>query len=157
MLDVEVPAGIHDGQRIRLRAEGHAGVLGGQAGDAFVQVRVRSDARLVRDGDDLATELELTMVEAALGKTVTVPTPPGDVEVELPPGVQPGDVHVVRGKGMPSLGGGRRGDLRIHATVRVPRRLTEEQRALLQRLGRTLDDDAYRDDGFFDRLKSAFR
>jgi molecular chaperone DnaJ len=156
-LDVDVPAGIHDGQRIRLRAEGHAGILGGQAGDAFVQVRVRPDTRLVRDGDDLATELELTMVEAALGKTVTVSTPAGEVEVDVPPGVQPGDVQVVRGKGMPALGGGRHGDLRLHATVRVPRRLTAEQRTLLERLGSTLDEEAYRDDGFFERLKSAFR
>jgi molecular chaperone DnaJ len=157
MLDVEVPAGIHDGQRIRLRAEGHSGALGGQAGDAFVQVRVRPDERLVRDGDNLLVELELTMVEAALGKTVTVPTAEGELEVELPPGLQPGDVQVLRGKGMPALGGGRRGDLRIHATVLVPRRLTAQQRQLLERLGRTLQDDAYRDEGLFERLKSAFR
>jgi molecular chaperone DnaJ len=156
-LDVEVPAGIHDGQRIRLRAEGHAGAKGGLAGDVFVQVRVRPDERLVRDGDDLVADVELTMVEAALGSAVSVPTPDGKVELDLPAGVQPGDVQVLRGRGMPSLGSGRRGDLRIHVTVRVPRRLSQEQRDLLERLGRTLDEDAYRDEGFFERLKSAFR
>jgi molecular chaperone DnaJ len=156
-LDVDVPAGIHDGQRIRLRAEGHAGSLGGQAGDAFVQVRIRPEEGLVRDGDDLVTEVELTMVEAALGKTVVVNTPEGELELELPPGVQPGEVQIAQGKGMPSLGGRRRGNLRIHASVRVPRRLTQEQRELLERLSRTLDEDAYRDERFFERLKSAFR
>ncbi len=97
------------------------------------------------------------MVEAALGLGVSVGTPEGTVELELPPGVQPGDVHVVRGRGMPSLGHGRRGDLRVRVAVRVPRRLTAEQRASLERLGTSLDDAAYRDEGFFERLKSAFR
>ena len=69
-LDVDVPAGIHDGQRIRIRGEGHAGGAGGQAGDAFVQVRVRPDDRLARDGDDLVTVVGLTMVDAAIGSTV---------------------------------------------------------------------------------------
>ena len=156
-LDVEVPAGIHDGQRIRLRGEGHAGLEGGAAGDVFVLVRVRPDEGLERDGDDLVATVDVTMVEAALGLGVSVGTPEGTVELELPPGVQPGDVHVVRGRGMPSLGHGRRGDLRVRVAVRVPRRLTAEQRASLERLGTSLDDAAYRDEGFFERLKSAFR
>jgi molecular chaperone DnaJ len=156
-LEVEVPAGIHDGQRIRLRREGHAGIDGGAAGDVFVLVRVRPDEQLERDGDDLVATIELTMVDAALGRSVAVPTPGGEVELELPSGVQPGDVHVVRGRGMPSLGSGRRGDLRVRIGVRIPRRLTEEQRETLTRLGATLDEAAYRDDGFFERLRSAFR
>ena len=157
-LDVEVPAGINDGQRIRLRGEGHAGTLGGGAGDVFVQVRVRPDERLIRDGDDLLAEVELTMVEAALGTSISVPTPAGEVELELPAGVQPGEVQLVRGRGMPSLDRGRHGDLRVRLAVRVPRRLTPEQRELLGKLGESLDDDAYRaEDGFFDRLRSAFR
>ena len=85
-LDVEVPAGIHDGQRIRLRGEGHAG-LEGAAGDVFVLVRVRPDERLERDGDDLVATVNVTMVEAALGLGVSVPTPEGTVDLELPPGV----------------------------------------------------------------------
>jgi molecular chaperone DnaJ len=158
-LDVDVPAGIHDGQRIRIREEGHAGSRGGQAGDVFVQVRVRPAERLEREGDDLITSVQVTMVEAALGTSVSVPTPEGELELTLPAGVQPGAVHVVRGRGMPSLTSGRRGDLRVHVGVRVPSRLTAEQREALARLGDTLDAEAYRDgdDGFFDRLKSAFR
>lgn len=159
-LDVEVPAGIHDGQRIRVRGEGHAGGSGGHAGDAFVQVRVVPDERLGRDGDDLVTVVSLTMVDAALGTTLTVPTAEGEIELEIPPGVQPGDVRVLRGQGMPSLSSGRRGDLRVHLDIRVPRRLDPEQRRLLLELDERIGDDAYRDDdegGFFDRLRSAFR
>ncbi len=157
-VDVDVPAGIHDGQRIRLRGEGHAGALGGPRGDAFVLVRVRAAERLLRDGDDLVTLVEVTMTQAALGGAVQVTLPDGEAELEIPAGTQPGDVRVLRGRGMPSLSSGRRGDLRARVAVRVPRALSSEQRALLEQLGATLGDDAYRDDdGFFDRLKSAFR
>ncbi|MDH4177198.1 MAG: molecular chaperone DnaJ [Thermoleophilia bacterium] len=158
-LDVDVPPGIHDGQRIRLRGEGHAGALGGPAGDAFVLVRVRAHEGVERDGDDLLTVAAVTFTQAALGTVVSVPSAEGDVEVDVPPGAQPGDVIVVRGRGMPALHTGRRGDLRVHVDVRVPRRLTPEQRAQLEQLDTALDDEAYRDEGegFFDRLKSAFR
>ena len=157
-VDVDVPAGIHDGQRIRLRGEGHAGPLGGPAGDAFVLVRVRPQAGLERDGDHLMALAPVTFTQAALGSSVVVPSPEGDVAVDVPAGSQPGEVIVLRGRGMPSLQSGRRGDLRVHVDVRVPRRLTPEQREQLERVDAALDDDAYRDDeGFFDRLKSAFR
>ena len=157
-LSVDVPAGIHDGQRIRLQGEGHAGALGGPAGDVFVQVRVRAQEGFQRDGDDLHTLVELTMTQAALGAEVRVAHPGGDIDVDVPAGSQPGDIRPVRGKGMPSLSGGRRGDLHVHVVVNVPRRLSAEQRALVEQLGAALGDDAYRgDDGFFGRLKSALR
>jgi molecular chaperone DnaJ len=157
-IPVDIPAGIHDGQRIRLRGEGHAGAFGGGSGDVFVLVRVDSDERLLRDGDDLVTSVELTMVEAALGATVEVPTPEGSLEVEVPAGTQPGELRVVKGRGMPSLDTGRRGDLRVHVDVRVPTRLTPEQRTQLEQLAGALGEESYRrDDGFFERLRSAFR
>jgi molecular chaperone DnaJ len=158
ILDVEIPAGIHDGQQIRAQGQGHAGTPGSRRGDAYVHIRVQPHERLVRDGDDLLTAARVTMTDAALGVTVTVPTPEGDFELELPAGVQPGEVRVVRGRGMPSLRNGRRGDLRVHIEVEVPRKLDAEQRALLEALGVKLGEGAYhRDDSFFDRLKSAFR
>lgn len=159
-LDVDVPAGIHDGQRIRLRGEGHAGALGGPPGDVFVQVRVAPAEGIVRDGDDLVTVADLTMTQAAVGATVTVPTPDGTLEVELAPGTQPGDVHRVRGRGMPSLDTGRRGDLLVHVGVRVPRHLSPDQRLKVLALEEELGEEPYRDDGhesFFARLKHAFR
>jgi molecular chaperone DnaJ len=160
-LDVHVPAGIHDGQRIRVRGEGHAGDRGAPAGDVYVHVHVRPLEGVVRDGDDLVTVTELTMTQAALGCTVEVTTPEGPHTLELPAGTQPGEVQRIRGLGMPSLETGRRGDLLVHVGVRVPRRLSEEQRLALQRLDGELDAEAYRadeeDEGFFSRLRSAFR
>lgn len=157
-LAVDIPAGIHDGQRIRLRGEGHAGALGGPAGDVFVQVRVRPMEGLERDGDDLHVLASLTMTEASLGTSVRVPHPEGELELEIPAGTQPGETRTVRGRGMPVLSRARHGDLHLHVSVRVPRRLTVEQREHVERLASALDDDAYRDDdGFFERLRNAFR
>ena len=158
-LELDVPAGIHDGQRIRVRGAGHAGTLGGPPGDVYVTVRVRPLSGVERDGDHLRVRAAVTMTEAALGTTVSVPTPDGPLEVELAPGTQPGTVHAVRGRGMPSLETGRRGDLLVAVDVRVPTRLTAEQRAEVLRLESELGPEAYRDDddGFLGRLKSAFR
>jgi len=158
-LELQIPAGIHDGQRIRVRGAGHAGTLGGPPGDVYVTVGVRPLAGVERDGDNLRVRATVTMTEAAVGTTVSVPTPEGLLEVELAPGTQPGAVLAVRGRGMPSLDGGRRGDLLVAVDVRVPTRLTAEQRAELVRLESELGADAYRDDdeGFIGRLKSAFR
>jgi len=157
-LSVEVPPGIHDGQRIRIGGEGHAGALGGRAGDLYVLVRVRPDPRFVREGNDIFSTLDLTMTQAALGGTFTVPTLDGDVELTLEPGVQPGETHLLRGRGMPVLQGRGRGDHRLLVNVAIPRRLTEEQRRLLEEFERASDDETYRhDEGFFEKLKSAFR
>ena len=157
-LQVEIPAGIHDGQRIRLRGEGHAGQLGGPPGDAFVQVRVRRHATLERDGDDLVSAVSVTMIDAAIGTSIRVSTPAEEVDVEVPAGSQPNDVVVARGRGVPSLRTGRRGDLHVHVDVQVPRKLTPEQRDQLRALGAAIPHDAYAgDNGFLRRLKSAFR
>jgi molecular chaperone DnaJ len=160
-LDVNVPAGIHDGQRVRVRGSGHAAFRGGSRGDAYVTVRVRPDPRFVRDGDDLHTSVRLTMTDAALGTTLGVPALGGALDLRVPPGTQPGEVHTVPGQGMPALGGGRPGDLHVRLDVVVPRRLTDEQRRVLEDLQGSLDDDAYErgdeDEGFFGRLRSALR
>ena len=157
-LNVDVPAGIHDGQRIRLSGEGHAGMLGGRAGDVYVLVRVRPDPRFVREGNDIFSQVDLTLGQAALGATVTVETLEGPVELELPAGVQPGEVRVLRGRGMPVLQGFGRGDHRVLVNVLVPRRLNDEQRRLLEEFERASDEHTYQaDESFFDKLKSAFR
>lgn len=157
-LDVDVPPGIHDGQRIRISGEGHAGPLGGRAGDFYVRVRVRPDPRFVREGNDLVSTVELTMTQASLGATVTIPTIDGDHEVAFPAGTQPGEVLVLPGKGMPVLQGRGRGDHRVLVNVLVPRRLSEEQRRLLEEFERAEEETTYRrDEGFFDKIKSAFR
>ena len=157
-LEVEIPAGIHDGQRIRLSGEGHAGLLGGRSGDVYVEVRVRADERFVREGNDVYTTVDLTLPQAALGTTLTVPTLDDEAELTFEPGTQPGTVRVLRGRGFPVLRGFGRGDLRVMVNVLVPRRLTAEQRRLLEEFDRLSNDETYRaDEGFFEKLKSAFR
>jgi molecular chaperone DnaJ len=157
-LDVEVPAGIHDGQRIRLSGEGHAGVLGGRSGDLYVLVRIRPHSRFVREGDDVFSTVDLTMTQAALGAKVKVPTLEGEVELEFQPGTQPGEIRVLRGLGMPVLQSFGRGDQRVLVNVAVPRRLDDEQRRLLEEFERAADERTYGSgEGFFEKLKSAFR
>jgi molecular chaperone DnaJ len=156
-ISVDVPAGIADGQRIRLAGRGHAGEQGGPPGDLYVLVRIEDDERFVRDGDDLVTVVDVPAPLAALGTTVEVPTLDEPIELEIPPGTQPHDMLTLRGKGMPALRRGRHGDLRVVVNVVIPRRLTVEQRELLQRLAGTLTDDNVRsDDGVFSKLKRAF-
>lgn len=162
MLQVEVPPGVDDGQRIRVRGGGHAGLRGGGTGDAFVVLRVRPDPRFVRDGDDLHTAVRIPMTDAALGTTLRVPALGGELELEVPPGTQPGDVRVVRGQGLPSLRTGRRGDLYVRLDVAVPTTLSDEQRGLLRQLAASIDPEAYRsggdrDDGFLGRLRRTLR
>jgi molecular chaperone DnaJ len=157
-LEVEIPAGIHDGQRIRLSGEGHAGATGGRAGDVYVEVHVRHDDRFVREGNDVYTTVDLTVAQAALGATVSVPTLEGDTDIIFEPGTQPGEVRVLRGRGLPVLQGFGRGNQRVLVNVTVPRRLTDEQRRLLEQFDELSSDDTYRaDEGFFEKLKSAFR
>jgi molecular chaperone DnaJ len=157
-LEVEIPAGIHDGQRIRLSGEGHAGTLGGRAGDVYVEVRVRPDERFVREGNDVYTTVDLTITQAAVGATLTVPTLEGDTELTFEPGTQPGEIRVLRGKGLPVLQGFGRGNQRVLVNVVVPRYLTDEQRRLLEEFDRLTTDATYEaSQGFFEKLKSAFR
>ena len=157
-LDVVVPPGIHDGQRIRISGEGHAGSGGGQSGDVYVLVRVKRDPRFVREGDDVFSPLQLTAVQAALGTTVAVATIDGEVDIEVASGTQPGAVIVLPGRGMPVLQGRGRGDHRVLVDVVVPRHVTPEQRRLLEEFERLGDERTYgTDDSFFEKLKSAFR
>jgi molecular chaperone DnaJ len=156
-LEVEIPAGIHDNQPIRISGEGHAGERGGRSGDVYVLVRVRPDERFAREGDDLVSTLELTMTQAALGGKVTVPTLDGDTEVTIEPGTQPGAVLTLKGKGMPRIQGFGRGDLRLLLAVLVPRKLGDEQRRLLEEFEKSASGETYaRDESLFRKLKSVF-
>ena len=157
-LDVDIPAGIHDGQRIRISGGGHVGELGGGAGDIYVLVRVRPDPRFAREGNDLFSTVDLTMTQAALGARVAVPTLDGETELQFAAGTQPGEIRVLRGKGMPVLQGFGRGDHRVLVNVLIPRQLDDEGRRLLQEFDAGAGADTYEvEQGFFDKLKSAFR
>ncbi len=157
-VEVDVPAGISDGQRIRLSERGHAGERGAPAGDLYVLVRVREDERWVREGDDLIAALDVAAPLAALGATLQTPTLDGMASVDVPAGTQPGEVITLRGEGMPALNRGRRGDLRVVVNVVVPRRLSEEQRELLERLNGTLTEENLRsEESMFAKLRRTLR
>ncbi|HET6509197.1 MAG TPA: molecular chaperone DnaJ [Baekduia sp.] len=158
-LEVEIPAGIADGQRIRLSGRGHAGEHGGPPGDLYVVVQVDLGERFMRDSDDLVTVGDIPAPLAALGTTLTIDHPDGDVEVEVPAGTQPGTVLTAKGKGMPVLRRqGRFGDLRVVANVVIPRRLNAQQREALQAFADTIGDEQLRaeDESMVGKLRRLF-
>ena len=156
-VSVDVPAGIDDGQRIRITGRGHAGEHGGPTGDLYVQIRVKEDPRFVRQEDDLVTVVDVAAPLAALGTTVQVPTIDGTTELDIPAGIQPHESITIRGQGMPALRGRRRGDLRVVVNVVTPRHLKREQRELLEKLSESLTEHNLRtDEGMLGKLKRAF-
>jgi molecular chaperone DnaJ len=153
---VDVPAGIADGQRIRLAGRGHAGERGGPSGDLYVVVRVREDERFVRDQEDLHTVIDVAAPLAALGTTVHVPSLDGEIPVEVPAGTQPGDIITLRARGLPPLQRGRTGDLHVHVNVVIPRKLTRTQRDLFERLAESMTDgNLGTEEGMLSKLKRA--
>lgn len=156
---VQIPAGIEDGMRIRVPGGGHHGEPGAPRGDLYVNVKVKEDPELMRDGNDLIHRMRVSFVEAALGGRVKVPTLDGHSEVRIEAGTQPGTTLVLRGEGMPHLRGRGRGDLKVVVDVMVPTRLTEEQRELLEKFEALSGEETYdgRGGSFFDRLRSVFR
>ncbi|MDP9460357.1 MAG: molecular chaperone DnaJ, partial [Actinomycetota bacterium] len=138
-ITVRMPAGVKDGQRIRLPGKGAPGRRGGPAGDLFVVVHVAEHDLFGRKGDDLTLTVPITFAEAALGATVTVPTLDGTVSLKVPPGTSSGRTLRVRGRGVP--GKGRSGDLLVTLEVAVPVRLTPAQRKVIETLAEEMDED----------------
>lgn len=156
---IEVPAGIEDGQRMRITGAGHAGDAGAPAGDLYVEVRVAEDERFERDGGDLLSLVSVPATLAMLGTTVTVPTLDGEEEIEVEPGTQPGTEKVLKGAGLPRLNSRRRGNQRVILEVFVPTNLNQEQREIAGRLDETLEDENLAQphgDGLFGRVRRAF-
>lgn len=162
-LTVKIPAGIATGQRMRLYGEGEHGSAGGPPGDLYVVVHVHEHPFFHREGDDLYCEVPLSYPTLALGGQIKVPTLDGQHELQIPAGTQPGSRFRVRGKGMPNVTGRGHGDLHVIARVSVPKKLTREQKQLLEDLARTLPPDAIGEDlpadddkPFFERVKDIF-
>jgi molecular chaperone DnaJ len=140
---VKIPAGVGDGMRVRLAAQGEVGPGGGPAGDLYVEVHEQAHPLFARDNDDLHCTVSVPMFDAALGTTVTVDAIiDGPTEITIPPGTQPGAVTTLRGHGMPHLRTGARGDLHAHIEVKVPTRLDSRARELLAELKHRHDEDA---------------
>jgi len=154
---VEIPAGIADGQRLRLSGEGGAGGPGGRPGDLYVLMRVATDDHFVRDGDDLIYRLDVTIVDAALGAKMGVPALDGDMEITVAAGTQPGDMKVYKNRGVPVLQGYGRGDLKVIVNVVVPRHLNVEQKELLKQFKKLSSARNYvPDESFVERVRAVF-
>ena len=153
-VEVNIPAGIDDGQTISKPGGGNAGVNGGPAGDLLVTVIVKPHPRFERDGTSVLLEQEISYAQAALGSEVEVPTLDGKVKLTIPEGTQPGAVFRLRGKGIPYLRGGGRGDQFVTVNIKVPKNLTGSQKELLRQFAASmgeLDGDTGR--GIFGRKK----
>ncbi len=129
---VKVPAGIHDGMRLRVGGEGEAGEHGAAAGDLYVLVHVPEDKRFVRDGDDLVVEQPISFATACTGGEITVETLEGKKKVEIKPGTQNNSEERLEGEGLPDLRSGRQGDFVIKITVEVPKKISKKQAELLK-------------------------
>lgn len=136
-----VPPGVHDGARVRVPGKGHAGRLGGPAGDLHVQVHVTPHSLFRREEDDLLVSVPIAVHEAALGAKIDVPVPDGTARVRVPPGTQSGQRFRLRGRGAPSPRDGRRGDLIVEVRLALPRVLDERSKELLREFGRVNCED----------------
>ena len=139
-VNVRVPAGVVDGQRIRLKGKGAPGAQGGPAGDLFVDVHVTPDPRFGRRGRHLTTTVTVGVTQAILGATVAVPTLEEPVTLKVPAGTQPGTTMRVRGRGVPAAGKHAAGDLLVTIAVALPTELTRDQRAAVERLAHALHE-----------------
>ena len=138
--EVDIPAGIEDGQRVRIAGAGHAGAAPGREGDLYVEVRIEPDERFTRQGTELVSRAEVPVMTAIVGGEVFVPTLEGDLAVEVPAGTQHGDVERLKRRGLPPLHGGRRGDQHVVFELVVPTDLDPEQREAAERLSDALGD-----------------
>ena len=151
---VTVPAGIDNGQTLRVRSEGCVGANGGPNGDLLVEVRVKAHETFVRDGYDIRCAVPISFTQAALGAEIQVPTLEGNVPYTIPEGTQTGKEFVIRDKGIPELNNSRRrGDLRFTVVVETPTKLTREQKELLRKLDGSLEkNNSPKGRSFFDKL-----
>ncbi|MHB8439038.1 MAG: molecular chaperone DnaJ [Acidimicrobiales bacterium] len=153
---VDIPAGVDQGSTLRLTGRGQAGPRGGPAGDLYVHLAVRPDERFTRQGDELQSELHVSMAQAALGTTQVFETLDGTETLVVPPGSQSGLVLRLRGHGVPHVRGRTRGDLHVHVVVDTPTGLTKAQEELLRRLAAERGEDVNAPDaGIMSRLRSA--
>jgi len=157
-ISVKVPPGVDDGTRLRMSSEGDCGTHGGPPGDLYVHIHVKPHPYFKRQGYDVIYELPLSFVKAAVGCEVKVPTLEGEVDLKIPEGTQPDTVFKIRGRGIPRLRGGSRGDQLVRVKLFTPTNLTEEQKEILREFDSTCGEFNHKvkDKGFFRRVKDAF-
>lgn len=156
-IHVKVPAGVDDGSQLRVSGEGEPGTKGGPAGDLFIVLRVKAHDFFERDGDNIYCEIPLTFTQAALGDEIEVPTLEEKVKLKIPAGTQTGTNFRLKGKGVPRLRYGGRGDQHVKVVVVTPSTLTDEQKELFKQLGNLNVPETHQQQAsFFERMKKAF-
>lgn len=157
-INVKVPAGVDNGNRIRLTGEGEPGLRGGPPGDLYVYVSVRPHKLFRREGNDIFCEIPISFVQAAMGDVITVKTLEEEVEMKIPEGTQTGSVFRLRGKGIPYLNGAGRGDQHVRVKIVTPNKLSDRQRELLKEFAKASGDHIPKgaEKSFLEKVKNAF-
>jgi len=158
-MDVEIPAGVDTGMRVRLPGEGETGTNGGPRGDLYVQVEVREHPFFERKGSDLFCTIPISISQAALGAEIRVPTMSAEEKLKIPEGTQSGQIFHLKGKGLPSPHGHGRGYLHVAVRVVIPEKLSRDQKRLMEELANTFNQDnrpAERNSSFFEKVKDIF-
>ncbi|MGD8400087.1 MAG: molecular chaperone DnaJ [Bacillota bacterium] len=157
-IDVKIPAGVESGSRLRISGEGEAGLRGGSPGDLYIYIYVKKHPEFERQGDDIYSEVKISMAQATLGTNIMVSTLDGKVELKIPEGTQYGTSFRLRGRGVTHLRGQGRGDHYVKVKISTPTRLTGEQRELFKKLALSFGEHLSADDkGFMDRVRDAFK
>ncbi len=156
-IQLRIPRGVDTGSRLRLSGKGAGGLRGGENGDLYVQLNVRESDLFERDGQYLGVDIPVSPILAALGGTVSVPTPEGEAQLKIPAGMPNGKVFRLRGKGIQYLNGRGRGDMYVKCEVEIPKKLNKAQRDALKKFEGTLKEENYeKRKGFFKKLKDMF-
>ena len=156
-IDVNIPAGINNGQQIRVSGKGERGTRGGPNGDLYIEIVVDSDKFFKREGNDIHVELEMSMVDAALGCQIEIPTVYGNVDLKIPEGTQNGQILKLKSKGMKDLRSPIYGDQYVHIKVETPKNLNAEQKELLKKFQEIEQSKKNKGDSFFDKIKKSFK
>jgi molecular chaperone DnaJ len=159
VIEVKIPAGVGNDMQLSVRGKGNAGAKGGVPGDLIVLVEEEEHPELQRDGSNLHYELYVTFIEAALGTTVEVPTIEGKARIKVEAGTQSGKLLRLRGKGLPDLDYGRKGDILVHTNVWIPKKLSKDEKKTLEQLRESENfkpDPGRGEKSFFDKMKDYF-
>lgn len=152
-MEVNIPAGINEGQQIVIRGKGGRGTNGGDNGDLYLEIVIIPHEYFKRDGNDIHIDVPISFIDAALGKKIDVPTVYGDVEVDVPAGTQPNQILRLKGRGIKDLRKGTPGDQYIHVQIKTPTKLSKEQKELLEKF-QSVEN---KEDSFFDKFKKNFK
>jgi molecular chaperone DnaJ len=157
VVSIKVPAGVHEGQAVRVSSEGEPGRRGGARGDLYCYVRIKPHDFLQREGSDLIAIVPISFTQAALGATITVPSLNGTRELKIPAGTQYGSIFRIKGKGLPDMRTRRTGDQLVQITIETPAKLNSKQEELLREFAKTENNNVCpQSESFFKKLKKYF-